>query len=72
MIEFPFHKQDEHMQVFRNAWQLNLTELLTKFILGEKIVLERGNTVIKLSSFDLCVFLGASSLAFKIMGVGGS
>lgn len=56
MIEFPFHKQDEHMQVFRNAWQLNLTELLTKFILGEKIVLERGNTVIKLCLLLAYVF----------------
>lgn len=47
VIEFPFHKQDEHMQAFRNAWQLNLAELQTKFILGEGIVLERGNTMIK-------------------------
>lgn len=47
VIEFPFHKQDKHMQVFRNAWQLNLAELQTKFILGERIVLERGNTMTK-------------------------
>lgn len=44
MIEFPFHKQDEHMQAFRNAWQLKLAELQTAFSLGERIVLERGNT----------------------------
>lgn len=45
------------MQVFRNAWQLNSAELQTKFILREKIVLERGNTVIKLCLLLTCMFL---------------
>lgn len=63
MIEFPFHKQDEHMQMFRNAWQLNLAELQAKFILGEKIVFERElwmelwNYVMKLCLLLTCMFL---------------
>lgn len=57
MIEF--HEQDEYVQMFRNAWQLNLAELQTKFILGEKIFffLERENTVIKICLLLTCMFL---------------
>lgn len=64
------------MQMFRNAWQLNLAELQAKFILGEKIVFERELWMELcdeiMSSFDLHVSSGASLLAFKIRSVGGS
>lgn len=60
MIEFPFHKQDEHMQAFRNAWQLKLDELQTAFSLGERIVLERGNTRMKWSLLLTSMFLQVS------------
>lgn len=40
--------------MFRNAWQLNLAELQAKFILGEGIVLERGEYNDKMiSAFNL-------------------
>lgn len=51
------------MQMFRNAWQLNLAELQAKFILGEKIVFERElwmelwNYVMKLCLLLTCMFL---------------
>lgn len=58
------------MQVFRSDWQLNLAELQTEFILGERFVLERGNIMI--SAFNLHVSSGALFLAFKMMSLRGS
>lgn len=58
------------MQVFRSDWQLNLAELQTEFILGERFVLERGN--ITIAAFNLHVSSGALFLAFKMMSFRGS